>query len=412
MRQYLQILRIKEARRLLISTLPARLAYSMVGLALFFHVLQTSHSITKAGLTIGINGFCGAISAGIRGALMDRYGQTWLLYILVPAYALMLTIVSFSSNISLLLVAAAVLGFAAPPINMSARPLWKIAVTPDLLRASYALDVMALHGVTIFGPILASTISLGLDGSWALRTCAILLFIGGMAMATSPVSRRWVPEVKIPGEVSLWKSPGIRLLMAEGICIGFGWGAFDVGLPASATLADKAHLAGPIIACMGVGTVIGVSSAGIIAKKVSSLRAMSMSYGVWVLAVLPLLFVFRPTPALFVVAFLIGLAGGPLPVFYWEVLDAVRPQGSAVSALAWIWAFEGSFAAAGAAVAGHIAEVWGARYALAITPVAVLCGFALIIFGRTLLKAADRIPSDQEVGDALVESEDAARTNG
>jgi len=56
--------------------------------------------------------------------------------------------------------------------------------------------------------------------------------------------------------------------------------------------------------------------------------------------------------------------------------------------------------------------VWGARYALAITPVAVLCGFALIIFGRTLLKAADRIPSDQEVGDALVESEDAARTNG
>ncbi|NBP91777.1 MAG: MFS transporter, partial [Actinobacteria bacterium] len=90
----------------------------------------------------------------------------------------------------------------------------------------------------------------------------------------------------------------------------------------------------------------------------------------------------------------------------------VRPQGSAVSALAWIWAFEGSFAAAGAAVAGHIAEVWGARYALAITPVAVLCGFALIIFGRTLLKAADRIPSDQEVGDALVESEDAARTNG
>jgi len=410
-RQYMRILRTKEALRLLLSTLPARLAYSMVGLALFFHVLQTSHSITKAGLTIGINGLCGAVSAGVRGSLMDRHGQTWLLYILVPSYATMLIVVSFSSNISLLLAAAALLGFTAPPINMSARPLWKIAVPPDLLRASYALDVMALHGVTIFGPVLASTISLGLNGSWALRTCALLIFVGGMALATAPVSRRWIPEEKIPGEVSLWKSPGIRLLMMEGAFIGFGWGAFDVGLPASATLADKAQLAGPILACMGVGTVIGVSFAGVISKKVSSLRAMTMSYGVWVLSVLPLLFFFRPTPVLFIISFLIGLAGGPLPVFYWEVLDAVRPMGSAVSALAWIWAFEGSFASAGAAVAGHIAEVWGARYAMAIMPIAVLCGFMLILFGRRILSAADRIPTDDEVGEALVESEDA-RTNG
>jgi len=412
MRQYLRILRTREARRLLLSTLPARLAYSMVGLSLFFHVLQTSNSITKAGLTIGINGLCGAVSAGVRGSLMDRYGQTWLLYILVPSYAAMLVVVSFSSDISLLLAAAALLGFTAPPINMSARPLWKIAVTPDLLRASYALDAMALHGVTIFGPILASTISLGVDGRWALRTCALLIFIGGMAIATAPVSRRWVPEEKIPGAVSLWKSPGIRLLMAEGAFIGFGWGAFDVGLPASATLADKAHLTGPILACMGVGTVIGVSVAGIISKKISSLRAMRTSYAIWVLSVLPLLVIVRPTPALFIVAFLIGLAGGPLPVFYWEVLDAVRPMGSAVSALAWIWAFEGSFASAGAAVAGHIAETWGARYALAITPLAVLCGFALILFGRNLLKAADRIPTDDEIGDALVESEESSRTKG
>jgi predicted MFS family arabinose efflux permease len=411
MHQYMRILRTKEALRLLISTLPARLAYSMVGLALFFHVLQTSDSITKAGLTIGINGLCGAVSAGVRGSLMDRHGQTWLLYILVPSYATMLIVVSFSSNISLLLGAAALLGFTAPPINMSARPLWKIAVPPDLLRASYALDVMALHGVTIFGPVFASTISLGLNGSWALRTCALLIFVGGMALATAPVSRRWIPEEKISGEVSLWKSPGIRLLMLEGAFIGFGWGAFDVGLPASATLADKAQLAGPILACMGVGTVIGVSFAGVISKKVSSLRAMTMSYGVWVLSVLPLLFIFRPTPVLFIISFLIGLAGGPLPVFYWEVLDAVRPMGSAVSALAWIWAFEGSFASAGAAVAGHIAESWGARYAMAIMPIAVLCGFMLILFGRRILSAADRIPTDDEVGEALVESEDA-RTNG
>ena len=411
MRQYLRILRTREARRLLLSTLPARLAYSMVGLSLFFHVLQTSDSLTRAGLTIGVNGICGAVSAGVRGSLMDRYGQTWLLYILVPSYTAMLLVVSFSANSSLLLTAAAILGITAPPINMSSRPLWKIAVTPDLLRSSYALDVMALHSMTIFGPILSSSISLGLSGSWALRTCALLIFIGGMALATSSVSRRWIPEEKVPGAVSLWKSPGIRLLMLEGAFIGFGWGAFDVGLPASATLADKAHLAGPIFACMGVGTVLGVSFAGVISKKVSSLRAMIMSYGIWMLSVLPLLFIFRPSPALFVVAFLVGLAGGPLPVFYWEVLDAVRPMGSAVAALAWIWAFEGAFASAGAAVAGHIAETWGARYALAITPLAVLCGFMLILFGRRILGAADRIPTEEEVGDALVESEDA-RTNG
>ena len=36
------------------------------------------------------------------------------------------------------------------------------------------------------------------------------------------------------------------------------------------------------------------------------------------------------------------LTGGALQVFYFEVLDAVRPKGSATASLGWLWTIEGS----------------------------------------------------------------------
>jgi len=405
---YSEVLRTRAARNLLLATLPARLAYAMVGLSIFFHVQHSIHSISTAGFALGLNGFAGAITAGARGSIMDRFGQRWPLRVLVPSYAASLIGFSFVHTKISLLVLATILGASAPPINLSARPLWKHAVPKAILRSAYAIDATALNGTAIFGPVIATSISLSFGAQWALRLCSVLMLSGGFAIAVQAISKNWIPETKPPGTMPLWKVPAIRLLMLEGAIVGFGWGSFDVSVPAATTLAHHQSITGSIFAALALGTVLGGLIGGLTSRRVSSLKGMLLSSLAWTIAAFPLFFA-QPNWQMMVIGFLVGLAGGPLQIFYWEVVEAVRPAGTAVSALAWIWAVEGSFASAGSALSGTVADHFGARAALSITPISVMLGLLVIFSGRSLLAKADRLPSSKSDETAIGESEDQTR---
>jgi len=82
----------------------------MIGLAIFFKTEQETNSVAIAGLAIGINSLAGSFTAGIRGSIMDKWGQKWPLRIFVPAYAAMLLALNMAHDRNLLLIAAFVLG--------------------------------------------------------------------------------------------------------------------------------------------------------------------------------------------------------------------------------------------------------------------------------------------------------------
>jgi len=90
----------------------------------------------------------------------------------------------------------------------------------------------------------------------------------------------------------------------------------------------------------------------------------------------------------------IGFFGGAVQVFYWEVLEAVRPQGTAVSALGWIWTVDGSLMALGAALGGIIASEFSPRFTLLSTTIAVLIGLIVLYSGRRLLAPSDRVTKE------------------
>jgi hypothetical protein len=92
----------------------------------------------------------------------------------------------------------------------------------------------------------------------------------------------------------------------------------------------------------------------------------------------------------------IGLIGGAVQVFYFEVLEAVRPQGSQTSSLGWIWSVEGSFMALGAAIGGVVSEEFSPRIGLAMLPIMILSGVIILTVGRGRLSAANDIPTDEE----------------
>ena len=395
MKRYKELFAIPNVWVLVLAAFPARVSYGMVALAIFFKTEDATGSVAVAGLAIGINSLAGAATAGLRGSLMDRYGQKWPLRIFVPGYASMMIILNTMENRNAILIAAFIMGISAPPINLSVRPLWKKVVPEDFLRTAYAVDTSVMSTAGVIGPVVATSLALSSRTGSALVVAAIFMMVGGGALALTKVSRDWVPEKKDENHTSLWKNKAIQLLMIEGCFIGFGWGVFDVAVPAFATLEGVPHRTAWVFTAMGIANVIGGLLGGLVSKKVSALKAMRLTYFIWIFISIPILFTYPGWSMVIAGAFL-GLVGGTIQVFYWEVMEAVRPKGSAVGMMGWIWTVEGTLMSIGSAAGGWIAETYSPRFALSITTFTIITGFIILTLGRKRLAAADRIPTDEE----------------
>jgi hypothetical protein len=295
------------------------------------------------------------------------------------------------------------MGLVSPPINLSVRPLWKVAVPESSLRGAYALDTSVINSTRVFGPLLASTLGLSPYPSSALILCALFIAVGGLSLGFTKISSTWVPEKKSDTHKSVWRIPAMQLLMVEAMFVGFGWGAFDVGIPAYATLEKIPGWSGPIFACLALTSVMGGLTAGLISRKTSALKGLLRTYGLWMIATIPLALTY-PGWSMATIALFIGFFGGAVQVFYWEVLEAVRPKGTAVSALGWIWTVDGSFMALGAALGGVIASEFSPRITLLATTISVSLGLLVLFFGRKVLAPANRITSEEEDRSAIEHS--------
>ena len=395
MNRYKELFGFPQVIRLGISAFPARLAYGMIGLGIFFKAEQETSSIAIAGFAIGLNSLAGSLTAGIRGSVMDRFGQKWPIRILVPMYSALILLLNTMETRQSILVTAFVLGITAPPINLSVRPLWKDIVPDSYLRTAYAFDSSMMSSTSVIGPVVITALSLSSRPELGLGTVATLMFIGGVALSLTPASRDWVPEKKKKNQQKLWRDRAIQLLMFEGCFIGFGWGVFDVAVPAFATQEGVQHRVAWIFASFGASTVIGGLLGGLVSKKLAPLLALRRAYLLWLIACVPVAFTY-PDWSMALIGACIGLVGGAVQVFYFEVLEAVRPRGSQTASLGWIWSVEGSFMALGAAVGGVVSETFSPRIGLAMLPIMILFGLIILTIGRGRLSAANDIPTDEE----------------
>ena len=395
MKRYRELFAFPQVITLGISAFPARLAYGMIGLGIFFKAEQETGSVAIAGFAIGLNSLAGSLTAGIRGSVMDKWGQKWVIRILVPAYSALILTLNIMETSRSILITAFILGITAPPINLSVRPLWKDLVPDSYLRTAYAFDSAMMSSTSVIGPVIVTSLALSSRSFLALDVVAAFMFIGGIGLALTPVSRNWIPEKKLKGQGNLFANRAMQLLMFEGCFIGFGWGVFDVAVPAFATQEGVPHRVAWIFASFGVATVIGGLLGGLVSKKLAPLPALRRAYFFWLIACLPIVLT-NPDWTMALVGASIGFVGGAVQVFYFEVLEAVRPKGSQTSSLGWIWSVEGSFMAVGAAVGGVVSEYFSPRVGLAMLPLMLFFGFLILSIGKGRLSAANDLPTDEE----------------
>jgi MFS family permease len=306
-----------------------------------------------------------------------------------------------------MLTLAFVMGLSAPPINLSVRPLWKIVVPEKGLRTAYAVDSSIMNFAFVVGPVIATSLALSRFSSSPLFICAALMLLGGISLGMTKVSRNWIPETKGADYQPLWKHKPLQLLMIEGCFIGFGWGLFDVAVPAFTTIEKVPHMTAWIFAAMGVSNVVGGLLAGLVSKKTSSLKAMRRTYGVWFFVSIPMALSY-PNWTMIIAGAFLGLVGGAIQVFYWEVMEAIRPQGSPTAMMGWLWSVEGMLMAVGSMAGGFISEHSSPTIALSITALCIGAGYLILALGKSRLIAADRIPTDDE---DLAAMKDNANTN-
>ena len=394
MKRYAELFRFPNVWVLVLSAFPARVAYGMVGLSIFFKVSSTE-SISVAGLALGLNAAAGSFTAGIRGSFMDRYGMKWPLRVMVPAYATMMITLNMSHDRNTMLILAFVMGLTAPPINLSVRPLWKEVITEDWLRTAYAVDTAVMSTAGVIGPVLATTLSLSSHPGSALLTGALCMLVGGGSLAITKVARGWKPEKQPEVKVPMWRHKPLQLLVIEGCFIGFGWGVFDVAVPAFAKIEGVAYRTAWILTAMGIANIIGGLLGGLVSKKVTPLGALRKTYFVWFIFSIPVVFTY-PDWSMVIGAAALGLVGGAIQVFYWEVMEAVRPQGSPSGMMGWLWTIEGTLMSIGSASGGWISDKYSPTIGLGISSICIGIGFTILTLGRGRLAAANKLPTDEE----------------
>ena len=394
MKRYIELFRFPNVWVLVLSAFPARVAYGMVGLAIFFKVSSTE-SIAVAGLAIGLNAAAGSFTAGIRGSFMDRYGMKWPLRVMVPAYATMMITLNMSHDRNAMLILAFVMGLTAPPINLSVRPLWRDAVTDDWLRTAYAVDTAVMSTAGVIGPVISTTLALSIHPGSPLIVGALCMLTGGGSLAITRIARNWQPEKQPETKVPMWRHKPLQLLVIEGCFIGFGWGVFDVAVPAFAKIEGVPHRTAWIFTAMGIANIVGGLLAGLVSKKTTPLGGLRKTYFVWFLVSIPLAFTY-PDWSMVIGGAAMGLVGGAIQVFYWEVMEAIRPQGSPSGMMGWLWTIEGTLMSIGSASGGWISERYSPTTGLVITSICIGTGFTILTIGRSRLAAANKLPTDAE----------------
>ena len=380
----------------------------MIALATFFFVQDTTGSITLAGIATGAETVTSSLTAGIRGGLIDRLGQTKPLSIFVPAWVAMVVTFSFATSTAAIVFMSALIGLASPPINLSTRPLWRSLVPAEKLRTAYSIDTTLSSSTVVAGPVIATAIAIPLGGHVALWVTAIFMAIGGAAIILMPASRAWKPEAQPSSAFNLLRNRQFQILAIEGAIFGVAWGLLEIAIPAFSTLQGTPALSAPLLATLAGASIVGGLIIGGFKSSVTPLQGFRVSSAIASACAIPLALT-HPGWSMAIVLAGLGLALGFAQVYHWEVLEAVRPQGTATSAQAWLWAVEGSMLAVGTAVGGYLVEQVSPSIALAGVSFGLLASTAYVwVYATPRLPQANKPLSDLQLIEVIADLESPA----
>ena len=258
-RSYRALLRVPTLGRVLLSMQIARVAQSMVGVALVLFTLDRYGSPAFAGFVTFASVFPGLLISPIAGALLDRHGRIRLVLLddLVALAAMAVVGVLALADLlpgPLLLGIAVIASLTSILSHVGLRSLFPILVPEPLWERVNAVDSNGYVVATIVGPPIAATMVALLGGP-------IALLIIGIAFGVAAAILVGVPEPSSPtastGRVFADAWAGLRYTWRNSTLRGLGF---------AITLGNLAHGMTSIVIPLIVIGRFGLSEAVVVVE--------------------------------------------------------------------------------------------------------------------------------------------------
>jgi MFS family permease len=397
---YRALLHVPWLTRILVAMIVARIAQSMVSIAIVLFTLGEYGSPILTGVVTLAATLPGLIASPLAGALLDRHGRMRLIRLdyLVAMLALAL-IAGLSLGDALppwlLIVITAISSLTAILSHTGLRSLFPVIVPEHLWERVNAIDSNGYVVATIFGPPLAAGLVALFGGPIALLGTAVAFGVAAVAMIGIPDPPTAIDSTgrlfrdALDGLRYAWRNPTIRGLGFSISSLNLAGGITTIVIPLIVLdrLGYSEALVGLIFAISGV---TGMISALIFGRMDTRGRE-------WPLLVYPMVAV-APAAALllppavvdgvdpvvgllFLVAWaaIIGIANGPLDIALFTIRQRRTDPAWTGRAFAVSMAMNFIGFPIGAAIGGALADQ---SIALAIVPaiVASAAGVALAAF--------------------------------
>lgn len=395
MRAYRELFAHPEARLPLLTSTVFRLTPGMIVLALVLLLRDGGYAYTAAGLVTAAHQIGIAVGSPVQGRLVDRFGQS---VVLVPDGVLFLggtiglaAAVSASWSVPWLLVIAFVTGMVLPPTTACSRVVFsRLFPTGQLRETAFALSSIAVELGYIVGPLVAVALATSVGASWSVVLAGALALVGALGYASTRAARTAARREPTTVRRSALAAPGVRVVVVAlgGVAVAFG--VLDIVVPAVAELAERPAAAGPLIASVAGGSLIG----GIVygsrrwpGTVATRLRILVTIFTLGLLAI-PLSVGSLPTFALGL--FLGGLFLAPVTICAFQLIDDLALPGTQTEAQSWTQSAVVTGVAVGTSLSGLAIDRGGPAWAFVAGAVCVAVAAVLINVRHGRLHATQR----------------------
>ena len=364
----------------------------MVSITLLL-VTATHASMTTAGLAVSGYALGQGITGPLRGRLADRYGLGRVCAACGCSYGLallgLLAAALAGAPAALLIAVATVAGLTVPPLSPGMRSLWSRSAAAGLRQAAFAFDAVMFDLAAIVGPALASGLAVGVAPAAALGVMLALTGAGIVIIAARRGGEQAAERDRASGRRSgpgPLRSRSLRGLLVTGALVNTALSATEVGLTAYVRHHHALWAAGPLLAEISVGSIVGslllgarssgggsassggsvpengsvssgdgsssVSGGGQRGGSGSSGRRLPRLLVCYAAGLVALAVAGLQAPLLAVAAPLAGLCLGSVLALLFSLAGAAAPAGRDTEAQGWLNSVMNGGAAAGAALAG------------------------------------------------------------
>ncbi|WP_406332105.1 MFS transporter [Streptomyces sp. NBC_00203] len=398
--RYGELLRLPGARDAVVYAACARLAVTMIPVALLLTVVEAGRSFGVAGGAAGAYAVGSACGQPVAGRIMDRARASIVLRVLGTAVFVALLGTAGAARhapVAALFGCALLAGALAPPVGASVRALWPRLTDDETLRQrAYSFEATLTEFLYIAGPSLITLLAATIGAFEALLVAAVVMASGTWGYARAHVVRDLRPSraVRAPAErrkrrpvaaLTVLTAIGLTAALSSALAVAVAALLDDIG--------STTALAGVLLASQSAGSVVGGlvygsrhRSGTTYARYIRLLVVLTLG-----LALLPLAALAHGTVAVVVLAVLLIGSGTPIApagAEEFQLIGDMTEDGRMTQAFAGVGSFIQAGSAAGSAAAGVVAQHLGASPALLMPAACTALALVLVCAARRPIAAA------------------------